>query len=107
MANHARKTFRWHWRSASRPPRPLLEDFRGLCPCFTLCEVEEAERDFKLLEMVQATFYTMLLNDAVKLDILSEFMVADLKATLEVLRWTYFESWMHASRCGLLEAQLH
>ncbi|KAJ8440109.1 LOW QUALITY PROTEIN: hypothetical protein Cgig2_026460 [Carnegiea gigantea] len=39
--------------------------------------------------MVQATFYTILLN-----------------ATLEGLRWTTFESWLNVSKRALLEAQL-
>ncbi|KAJ8434186.1 LOW QUALITY PROTEIN: hypothetical protein Cgig2_004657 [Carnegiea gigantea] len=72
-------------RSASCSPHPLPEDFRELCPCFTLSEAEEAARDFKLPEMVQATFYAMLLNNAVELGIVSGFMVTDLRATLEGL----------------------
>ncbi|KAJ8432949.1 LOW QUALITY PROTEIN: hypothetical protein Cgig2_020579 [Carnegiea gigantea] len=44
-------------------------------------------RDFELPKLVQASFYTMLLNDAVGLDIVGEFIAADLKASLEGLRW--------------------
>ena len=47
-----------------RPPRPLPEDFHALCPRFSLLEAEGAAADFELPEMVQATFYVMLLNDA-------------------------------------------
>jgi len=69
-------------------------------PCSTL---EEAAHDFELPKMVQATFYAMLLNDAVELGIVNRFMAIDLKATLEGLRWTSFESWLKANRRGLLE----
>ncbi|KAJ8430132.1 hypothetical protein Cgig2_011076 [Carnegiea gigantea] len=85
MADHVRETFQWHWRSALRPLRTLLEDYRELCPCFTLSEAEEAARDFNLPEMIQVTFYAMLLNDAVELGIASELMAADLKASLKGL----------------------
>ena len=57
--------------------------------------------------MVQATFYAMLLNDAIRLGIVSGFIAADLKASLEGLLWTSFEFWMHRNKCGLMEAQLH
>ncbi|KAJ8444874.1 hypothetical protein Cgig2_029805 [Carnegiea gigantea] len=51
-------------------------------------EAERAALDFELPEMVQATFYSMLLNDAIELGIVSGFLTDDLKATLEELRWT-------------------
>ncbi|KAJ8428395.1 LOW QUALITY PROTEIN: hypothetical protein Cgig2_029018 [Carnegiea gigantea] len=88
-----RETFRWHWRSAPRSPRPLLEDYWDICPRFTLSNAEEVACAFELPEM--ATFYAILLNDAVEVGIASRFMAVDLKATLEGL-WR-----------GLLEAQLH
>ncbi|KAJ8419437.1 hypothetical protein Cgig2_027357 [Carnegiea gigantea] len=64
----ASQSFIWRWRSASHPPRPLLEDFHVLCPCFSLSEVEGTVADFELPEIVQAIFYAMLLNEAVELD---------------------------------------
>ncbi|KAJ8429877.1 hypothetical protein Cgig2_006777 [Carnegiea gigantea] len=66
-----------------------------------------AAYDFELLEIVQATIYAMLLNNAVGLGIVSGFIVVDLKASLEGLQWSSFESWMHRAEHGLLEAQLH
>ncbi|KAJ8434092.1 LOW QUALITY PROTEIN: hypothetical protein Cgig2_005771 [Carnegiea gigantea] len=66
---------------------------------------EEAAHDFEIPKIVQATFYAMLLNDDIGLGILSGFLVANLKASLEGLRWMSFESWMHARPS--LEAQLH
>ncbi|KAJ8421146.1 LOW QUALITY PROTEIN: hypothetical protein Cgig2_027444 [Carnegiea gigantea] len=65
MANFVRESFIWHGRGATRPPHPLPEDYQDLCPCFSLPEAEGAALDFELPEMVQATFYAMLSNDAV------------------------------------------
>ncbi|KAJ8425253.1 hypothetical protein Cgig2_015860 [Carnegiea gigantea] len=107
IADYIRENFRWHWRSASRPPRPLPEDYRVLCLHFVLSKAEEAACEFELPEMVQATFYAMLLNDAVGLGIVSGFIAADLRASLEGLRWTSFESWMYVNKHDLLEAQLY
>jgi len=35
MASFVRESFRWHWRSATRPPHPLPDDYRDLCQRFT------------------------------------------------------------------------
>ncbi|KAJ8440417.1 hypothetical protein Cgig2_017650 [Carnegiea gigantea] len=51
-------------------------------------EAERAVLDFELPEVIQATFYAMLLNDAVELGIVSGFLAVDLKLTLEGLRKT-------------------
>ncbi|KAJ8435881.1 LOW QUALITY PROTEIN: hypothetical protein Cgig2_008421 [Carnegiea gigantea] len=93
MADHVRETFWWHLRSISCSSCPLPEDYQELCPRFALSEAEGAARDFSLPEM--ATFYATLLNDAVELGIASEFLAADLNASLEGLRWAPFASWMH------------
>jgi len=100
-------TFRWHWRSASCPPCPIPEDYRELYPCFTQSKAKEVARDFEHPEMVQATFYAMLLNGNVELGIMSGFVATNLKASIEGLRWSLFESWMHVNRRDLLEAKLH
>jgi len=71
-----------------------------------LSDAERAAFNFELPEMVQKTFYAMLLNDAVELDIVSSFMAGDLKLTLEGLRWMCFKSWLCRSSCDLLEVQL-
>lgn len=76
--NHGLSPLSRHWRSAPHLLCPLPEDYRELCPCFTSSEAEEAARDFDLLEMVQATFYAMLFNDAMELIIVSGFIVVDL-----------------------------
>ncbi|KAJ8427499.1 hypothetical protein Cgig2_028170 [Carnegiea gigantea] len=71
------------WRRATRPPRPLLNNYQDLCPCFSLPGAERAALDFELPEMVQAMFYIILLNDAIELGIVSGFLTDDLKSTLE------------------------
>ncbi|KAJ8449210.1 hypothetical protein Cgig2_021674 [Carnegiea gigantea] len=98
-----RESFRWHWRSAIRSPRPLPDDYQDLCLRFTLSDAERALPDFELPEMIQATFYTLLLNDAIKLAIVSGFLAIDLKLTLEGLRWTSFEAWLSRTSRDLWE----
>ncbi|KAJ8424066.1 hypothetical protein Cgig2_028739 [Carnegiea gigantea] len=94
---------RCYWRSATCSPRPLPDDYRNLCLCFTLSDAEGAALDFALPEMVQPTFYTMLLNDAIELGIMSGPMAVDLKLTLEGLRWASFESWLSRNNHDLME----
>ncbi|KAJ8446987.1 hypothetical protein Cgig2_006615 [Carnegiea gigantea] len=106
MVNFVRESFRWCWRSSTHPPCPLSNDYRDLCLHFTLPDVERTVLDFELPEMVQVIFYAMLLNDAIKLGVVSSPMVADLKLTLEGLRWSPFESWLGSSSRGLVKAQL-
>ncbi|KAJ8428675.1 hypothetical protein Cgig2_006349 [Carnegiea gigantea] len=91
---------------ATRLPRPLPEDYHDLCPRFLLPEAEGAALDFELPEMVQAAFYAMLLNDAIELGVVRDFIADDLKSTLVGLRWTCFEAWMSRTSHKLREAQL-
>jgi len=51
-----------------------------------LPEVKGAALDFGLPEMVHATFYAMLFNDAVALSVMSGFIADDLKSILVGLR---------------------
>ncbi|KAJ8422898.1 hypothetical protein Cgig2_026419 [Carnegiea gigantea] len=85
MADFVRESFRWHWRSAVRQPCPLPDDYWDLCPHFTLSDAKRAVHDFELPEMVQATFYAMLLNDVVELGKVSSLLAVDLKLILESL----------------------
>ena len=91
MTLFLRETLGWHRRNASRPPRPLSEDFSKLCPSFSLSEAEIAAAELGLPEMVQATFYAMLLNDAVELGVAHEFTGDEMKSVLMGLRWSSFE----------------
>jgi len=41
MVDHITETFKWHLRAASRPPRPLPENYQDFYPDFTLADAEE------------------------------------------------------------------
>jgi len=84
MAGYVRENFKWYWKSASHLPRPLPEGYQELCPHFVLSKEEEAACDFELPKMVEATFYAML-NDAIGLGIMSGFITANLKVSIEGL----------------------
>ncbi|KAJ8433057.1 hypothetical protein Cgig2_020624 [Carnegiea gigantea] len=73
---------RWLITSASCPPCPLPEDFHALCPRLSLPEAEGALADFELPEMVQVTFYAILLNKAVELGVVHSFIAEGLKSAL-------------------------
>ncbi|KAJ8423208.1 hypothetical protein Cgig2_006761 [Carnegiea gigantea] len=68
--------------------------YHVLCPRFSLPKAEGVTTDFELLEMVQATFYAMLLNEAVELGVVHGFMAEGLRSALLCLRWSSFEVWM-------------
>jgi len=106
IANYMRESFIWHWRSASRPPCPLPEDFHALCPRFSLSETEVAAADFELPELVHVTFYAMLLNEAVELGVVYNFTAESMKSSLIGLRWSTFEVWMDCVDHVLRAAQL-
>ena len=105
MTLFLRETLGWYRRNASHPPRPLPEDFSGLCPGFSLSEAEIAAVELGLPEMVQATFYAMLLNDAVELGAAHEFTGDEMKFVLMDLRWSSFEKWMDCMDDTLRAAQ--
>jgi len=84
---------------------PNSSIFRRL-PHFTLSNAERAALDFEVPEMIQATFYAILLNDAAELGIVSGPTAVDLKLTLEALRWACFTAWLGRNKCGLTEAHL-
>ncbi|KAJ8436689.1 hypothetical protein Cgig2_025519 [Carnegiea gigantea] len=92
MVGHVKKTFKQHMRAASRPPRPLPENYQDFCPGFTLIVVDEAAYDFGIPKIIQATFYAMVVNDTVELGVISKDMDEALKSTLKDLWWIIFES---------------
>ncbi|KAJ8452431.1 hypothetical protein Cgig2_000020 [Carnegiea gigantea] len=104
MVNYVRESFIWRRRRATRPPHPLPEDYYVLYPRFLLPEPEGAAADFKLPEMVQATFYAMLLNEAMELGVVHGFMAEGLRSALVGLRWSNFEVWMSRVDHELREA---
>ncbi|KAJ8433463.1 hypothetical protein Cgig2_014504 [Carnegiea gigantea] len=106
MANYVRETFIWRWRSALHPPRPLPEDFNVLCPCFSLAEAEATAAELELPEIVQATFYAMLLNEMLELSIVHEYTAERMKSSLVGLRWSTFEVWIRLSSVLFTSTQL-
>ncbi|KAJ8426990.1 hypothetical protein Cgig2_033848 [Carnegiea gigantea] len=83
MADHVRQTFKWNLRGASCSPRPLPKEYRDLCPSFTLADAKEAARDFDIPEMIEASFYAMVVDDALELGVISRDMAGALKLALE------------------------
>ncbi|KAJ8436129.1 hypothetical protein Cgig2_001156 [Carnegiea gigantea] len=71
---HSRKTIGIYVRTLFYPRRRRLHTTLN-CP-----------------KIVKATFYAMLLNDAVGLGMVNGFIAADLRPSFEGLRWTSFES---------------
>ena len=85
MADHVSETFKWHLRKASCPPQLVPVDFQDLCSSFTLPDTEEAAHDFNILEIIQATFYAMMVNDALQLSVVSRDVAEHLRSTLKGL----------------------
>ncbi|KAJ8427754.1 hypothetical protein Cgig2_008558 [Carnegiea gigantea] len=98
MANYVRMTFTWRWRSASRLPCPLPEDFNGLCPCFSLAEAEAAAVESGMPEIIQATFYAILLNEMLEVGVVHEYMAERMRSLLV---------WMRIMDKVIRRAQLH
>ncbi|KAJ8435117.1 hypothetical protein Cgig2_020760 [Carnegiea gigantea] len=93
-ADYIRETSKWHLRGVVRPPRPLPANYHKLRPYFDLVVVEEAARDFRILEMIQAIFYAMVVNEALKLGVLSRDLAEHLKLCLEGLQRYMCEAWL-------------
>ncbi|KAJ8422953.1 LOW QUALITY PROTEIN: hypothetical protein Cgig2_031575 [Carnegiea gigantea] len=77
MPNYVRETFIW---GALCSPRLLPEDFHVLCPRFSLAEAGGVTAEFEILEIVQATFYAMLLNEAFALGMAQEYTAESMKS---------------------------
>ena len=53
-----------------------------------LFEAESATAEFELPEIIQATFYAMLLNEVVELGVVHDYTGEKMKASLIGLRWS-------------------
>jgi len=100
-ADYVKATFMWRLRELVRPPQPLLEDYRGLCPDFKLEVVEASARDSHIPELTQAVFYAMVLNDAVVLEVSCVITADTLTPVLEWLNWGVFESLLETKKEAL------
>ena len=78
----------------ARPPWPLPEDYLDLCQHFILSDDEEAAHDFHIPQLVQAIFYTRVVNEALELGVLSRNLDEDLKSALIGPRWFIFKAWL-------------
>ncbi|KAJ8426667.1 hypothetical protein Cgig2_030086 [Carnegiea gigantea] len=58
---------------------------------FSLPNAEGVAADFELPETVQVTFYAMLLDEAIELGMVRDFMAKGLKSALVGLRWSSLE----------------
>ncbi|KAJ8429577.1 LOW QUALITY PROTEIN: hypothetical protein Cgig2_023783 [Carnegiea gigantea] len=105
MANYGKLHLALEERLA--PAAPLGEDFNVLCPYFSLAEAEIAAVESELPEIVQVTFYVMLLNDMLELGAVHEYTVEKMRSLLVGLRWSSFEAWMHIMDPVIQGAQLY
>jgi len=76
-------------------------------PGFSLAEVESATAEFKLPEIVRATFYALLLSEAVELGVAHEYTAESMKSSLVGLRWSTFEVLLDCMDYVLRGAQLY
>jgi len=104
MALYVWETFNWHLRSAARPAQPPPEDHYDLCADFILANAQEATWDFCLPELVEATFYAVVVNDALELGMLSRGLAPIMKSVLTGLPWFIFEGWLQQNRDSILRA---
>ena len=103
-ADYVKATFMWRLRGYVRPPQPLSKDYRSLCPNFNLEVAEVSTQDFHTTELMQATFYATVLNDALAQGVACVYMADTLVPVLEWLNWGTFESWLESKREDLLRA---
>jgi len=52
-----------------------------------LSDIEDAARNFRIPEMVQAIFFAMVVNEALEFGVFSRDLAEHLKSALEHLRW--------------------
>jgi len=57
-------------RDTSSSPYPLSADYHIIYPEFIKDDAEEVTWDFHILKIVQAVFYAIVVNDAIKLGVL-------------------------------------
>jgi len=78
-----------------------------LRPCFSLAEAEAASAESGVLEIIQATFYAMLLNEMLELDAIHEYTAEKMRSLLVGLRWSTFKVWMRIMDEVIRGTQLH
>ena len=82
MALYVLDNFEWYRKEVVFSSKPLLYDYEELCPDFNLVVAEEHAQIYELLELPQVVLMVLLLNDAVKLGVLSKRMIAVMGSVL-------------------------
>ncbi|KAJ8444842.1 hypothetical protein Cgig2_008899 [Carnegiea gigantea] len=99
MALYILGNFKWYRREVAFPPGPLPYHYEELCPDFDLAVAKEYAQHFEVV------FLVMLLNDAIKLGVLPEWMIAIIESALKELRWNAFQARMGRNRGRIKEAR--
>ncbi|KAJ8445701.1 hypothetical protein Cgig2_026028 [Carnegiea gigantea] len=86
VAIRVRNSFHWEWKVPSRPPTPLPKDYLSLCPDFDRATAEEVAQGANIPEIVQATFYSMVVNVVVEHNVICNFSASIIMGMLEALR---------------------
>ncbi|KAJ8434800.1 hypothetical protein Cgig2_033750 [Carnegiea gigantea] len=105
-AKYVRETFRWPLRETlAQRLRPLPEDHLILCPSFDLGMATRYAQDCNILEMVQAIFYAMVMNEVAERGITYRISAGCLMCALQLLHWDPFEFWFENVECRLRGAR--
>ena len=95
VAEYVRDTFHWTLReSLALGPKPLPMDYHGLCPCFDLRVATRYAHNSNILEMVQAIFYAVVVDNATELGLLRRLTMDCMISTMRKLDWNAVESWL-------------
>ncbi|KAJ8420581.1 hypothetical protein Cgig2_010236 [Carnegiea gigantea] len=98
MALYILENFEWYRRNVVFRPGPLSYNYEELCPNFDLVVAEEHGQIYELPKLPQVVFMAMLLNNVVKLGVLSGRMITVMESILTELRWNAFQAWTGHNR---------
>ncbi|KAJ8429035.1 hypothetical protein Cgig2_016940 [Carnegiea gigantea] len=97
--------FEWYRREVMFPPGPLSYDYRELWPTSIWWWLKSMLRTTRSLSCPRWFFMAMLLNDVVKFDVLSGWMISVMESALKELQWNAFQSWTGRNRGRIMEAR--
>ena len=86
-------------------PGPLPCDCEELCPDFNLAMEKEYAQIYELPELPQVVFRAMLLNDTMKLSVLSGRIIVVMESVLMELQWNAFQVWTGRNSSRTMEAR--
>ena len=72
-----------------------------------MVKAEAAAAESELPNIVQATFYAMLLNEMLELGVVHEYTAERMKSLLVGLRWSTFKVWIRIMDEVIRGVQLH